>query len=170
VPTELRPLDLIVAAVGALLVAAAILTGAWLLRRARRRAAASRVEGAAAEPPEAIFLRSIAELRSGVATLRRDRFYDSLSLTIRRYVSAVTGVPALDRTTAELERELSARADLEPEAVAAVAQALRRSDLAKFARLEDRLAEAAGTLDDAAALSGRLVVAPVAPTPAATEQ
>ncbi len=159
-PTELRPLDIIVAAVGALLVAAALLVGVWMLRRARRRAAVSHLEGEAAEAPEAIFLRSIAELRSGVETLRRDRFYDSLSLAIRRYVSAVTGVPALDRTTAELEREFSARADLQPDAIAAVARTLRRSDLAKFARLEDPLAEAAATLDDAAALSGRVVVLP----------
>lgn len=162
-PTELRPLDIIVAGVGALLFVAALLLGAWLFRRARRRGAAARLGEAAVEPPEAIFLRSIAELRSGVATLRRDRFYDSLSGAIRRYVFAVTGVPALDRTTAELTRELSARPDLEPDAVNAVARTLRRSDLAKFARLTDPLAEAAATLDDAAALSGQLLAHPAAP-------
>ena len=154
-PTELRPADYAVAIAGALLAIAAILVAVWLYRRARRRSrVAARVEDAP-QPPEVTFLKSIESLRAEIGSLARDEFYEGLSLAIRVYVTAVTGVPALDRTTGELERELSARG-FDADAVGAIGAMLRRSDLAKFARHEDPLVEAREALDGAAALSGRL--------------
>jgi len=96
--------------------------------------------------------------------LPRHAFYEALSLAIRKYAAAVTEVPALDRTTTELERELRARGGLHPDAIAGLGRILRRSDLAKFARHEDRLAEAREMLDEAASVPERLPPpAPAAP-------
>jgi hypothetical protein len=110
VPTELRPTDYVVEIVGALLAIAGIVVAVWFYRRAKRRSQTAGEAALAPEPPEVVFLRSIESLRAEVGSLSRDRFYDRLSLAIRVYVAAVTGVPALDRTTGELERELLARA------------------------------------------------------------
>ncbi len=155
-PTELRPLDIVVAIAGVLALAGLIAAAIYLFLKARRSAREVELQGAAPEPPETIFLRAVAELRDQVGSLPRDRFYDRLSLAVRSYVAVVTGVPALDRTTWELERELSERGDLAKESITAAGRMLRRSDLAKFARQEDPLAEAAAALDQAVALAGRL--------------
>jgi hypothetical protein len=165
VPTELRPADYVVAIAGALLAIAAIVAAVWLYRRAKRRSRITGVAAPAPEPPEVEFLRSIESLRTEIGSLPRDRFYDRLSLAIRVYVTAVTGVPALDRTTGELERELLARGH-SAEAVGAIGGMLRRSDLAKFARHEDPPAEAREALDGAAALAGRLLARADEPLPA----
>jgi len=164
-PTELRPTDYAVAIVGALLAIAGILVAVWLYRRARRRSRISAAAGEAAQPPEVAFLRSIESLRAEIGSLPRDAFYDRLSLAIRVYVTAVTGVPALDRTTGELERELLTRG-YDADAVGAIGAMLRRSDLAKFARHEDPLAEAREALEGAAALVGRLRARADEPVPA----
>ncbi len=155
IPTELRTIDYIVAIAAALLVLAGIVAAVWLYRRAKRRSRIAEGAGAIPESPETLFLRSLEALRGEIGSLPRDQFYDRLSLAIRVYVSAVTGVPALDRTTGELERELVGKG-FDAEAVRAIGQTLRRSDLAKFARHEDPLAEASAALDGAAALAGRL--------------
>ena len=163
-PTELRPLDIVVAVILGLLALGLVIAAVRFLLGAKRRARVSEVEALAPEPPEVLFLRAIAVLRSDVGSLARDRFYEGLSLAVRRYVAAVTGVPALDRTTRELERELSARGGVDASAIDAVGRMLRRSDLAKFARQEDPLADAASALDQAAALSGSLrTAAPAEP-------
>ena len=155
-PTELRAVDYLVAIAAALLVIGGIVAAFWLYRRSKRRAqAAVAGVGAVPEAPEVIFLRSVEALRSEIGSLPRDQFYERLSLAAREYVAAVTGVPALDRTTTELERELHARG-LDSDTVGAVGTTLRRSDLAKFARHEDPLGEARSSLDGAAALAGRL--------------
>jgi hypothetical protein len=167
VPTELRPTDYVVAIVGALLAIAGIVVAVWFYRRAKRRSQTAGEAALAPEPPEVVFLRSIESLRAEVGSLSRDRFYDRLSLAIRVYVAAVTGVPALDRTTGELERELLARGH-PAEAGGAIGEMLRRSDLAKFARHEDPLAEAREALDGAAALAGRFRARADEPLPAST--
>ena len=153
--TELRTIDYVVAIAAGLLVLGGIVAAVWLYRRAKRRSRIAEGAGAVPESPETVFLRSLEALRSEIGSLRRDQFYDRLSLAIRVYVSSVTGVPALDRTTGELERELLERG-FDAEAVRAIGQTLRRSDLAKFARHEDPLAEASAALEGAAALAGRL--------------
>ena len=166
-PTELRPADYAVAIAGAFLVIAAILTALWFYRRARRRSRVAAAVDEAPQPPEVVFLKSIENLRAEIGSMARDQFYERLSLAIRVYVDAVTGIPALDRTTGELERELLARGH-EDGAVGAIGAMLRRSDLAKFARHQDPLAEAREALDGAAALTGRLRPRVEAPAPADT--
>ena len=168
VPTELRPTDYAVAIAVALLVIAAIVAAVWLYRRTRRRGGVAVAATEAPEPPEVVFLRSIEGLRAEFGSLPRDRFYDRLSLAIRVYVTAVAGVPALDRTTGELERELLARG-YDAGTVGAIGAMLRRSDLAKFARHEDPLAEARAALDDAATLAGRLRAPAEEPPPASAK-
>ena len=147
----LRALDIAVATAGVALLLAAIVA-AVLLWRARRRRADPSVPSAAPEPPETPFRRALEALRSEVESLPRDVFYERLSLAIRAYVSAVTGVPALDLTTSEIRRELSARGPWKAEAVRALVRTLDRSDLAKFARHEDPVAEARAALDEASSL------------------
>lgn len=164
-PTELRPADYAVAIAGALLAIAGIVAAVRLLRRARRGSPIAARGHEIPEPPETAFLKSIESLRAEIGSLPRDRFYDRLSLAIRVYVTAVTGVPALDRTTGELERELNTRGH-DAGAVAAVGAMLRRSDLAKFARHEDPLTEAREALEGAAALAGRLRARVEEPLPA----
>ena len=169
-PTELRAIDWIVAIVGGALLLAILVAAIRMIRNARRRAGVEEQTAAAPELPETVFLRAIEVLRGEMASLPRDRFYDRLSLAVRSYVAAVTGIPALDRTTWELSREFAERGELDRESITAVERMLRRSDLAKFARQEDPLAEAASALDQAAALSGHLrraapVASPQSPEP-----
>ncbi|HET9251904.1 MAG TPA: hypothetical protein VFP58_07295, partial [Candidatus Eisenbacteria bacterium] len=156
----LRAVDLALAGIAALLAVAAIVA-AVVLWRSRRRALAPEAI-TPPESPEVPFRRAIGELRKDVDSLPRDVFYERLSLAVRSYVSAVTGVDALDRTTRELARELEGRGAWKPEAVRAVARTLDRSDLAKFARHEDPLGEARSALDEASSLPDHFHVAPVA--------
>jgi hypothetical protein len=160
---ELRPIDIALAAGLALLLIAAIV-GIILAIRKRRRAAKGLDVETTPEAPEAPFLRAIEALRGEIESLPRDRFYDRLSLAIRAYVGAVTGIPALDRTTSELKRELERRPDVRDEAAALVERALQRSDLVRFARQEDPFAEAREALDLAASLAGKVMEALPAPT------
>ncbi|HEX7079076.1 MAG TPA: hypothetical protein VF363_11700 [Candidatus Eisenbacteria bacterium] len=155
-PTELRPIDYVVAGLLAALAAAAL----WLLvraigrARARRRAAAAFPEKA--EPPSLRLRRELDVLRAEGAALPRDRFYDRLSAAVRDYAAAVTGVPARDRTTRELTRELAARADVTRDAIDALARALDRADLARFARRGGGWEEALATIAEADRLPERL--------------
>jgi hypothetical protein len=160
----LRALDLALAAIGALLVLAAIVT-AVLLWRARRHRAATAQMAAPPEPPEAPFRRAIDALRGEVESLSRDVFYERLSLAVRAYLSAVTGVPALDLTTRELANELSRGGRWGSDAVKEVVRTLDRSDLAKFARHEDPIGEARAALDQALSLVELIAPMPAAPTP-----
>ena len=161
---ELRPIDYALVAALALVVIALIVALVLAIRR-RRRAAKGLLDEAPPEAPEAPYLRALETLRREIETLPRDRFYDRLSLAVRAYVAAVTGIPALDRTTSELERELRRRTDVRDDAADLVRRELRRSDLAKFARHEDPAAEARDALDQAATLAGRLTSPPATPAP-----
>jgi hypothetical protein len=168
----MMPLDwavigaVVIAVIGALLA----LVLAW--RRARRRESGAEPESAPPDPPEAVFERALAALRSEIAILPRDRFYEQLSLALRRYAADVTGITALDLTTGELDRDLLARADVPAEGRRVLIAALRRADLAKFGRYADPREEAEGVLRDAASVSGGLripVPAPGAPADAGTD-
>lgn len=156
----LRPIDLAVAAGLALLVVglAVALILAWRRRRARPEPA---VPG---EPPEAAFARSLDALRHDGSGLARDAFHDRLSDAVRRYVTAATGVDALDLTTRELERDLKRSPRARDEAAVEVVRILRRSDLVKFARRADAWDEAKALIEDASRLSGA-VATPPAPAP-----
>jgi hypothetical protein len=158
-----RPIDWAVAGAILLLLvtAAALLARAWR----RRRVAAEPVVSIPAEPPAIRYARELDALRREGAELARDAFHEKLSGAVRRYVSGVTGIDAIDLTTRELERELKRLPGAGSEAAAEVIRILRRSDLVKFARRADAWEEARALLEDAAKLSDTL--RPLAPASSA---
>ena len=165
VPTELRPIDYAVLAGLALLVLAIL----WFTIAAIRRARARERGAAAPTPPVApaeSYRRALAALRESGDSLSFDVYYERLSEAIRDYAAAVTGVPARDRTTTEIERELTMNGDVPRDGIEALASALRRADLAKFARRAGGWDEARSALAEAERLPERL---PEPPPVVATE-
>ncbi|HEV8128826.1 MAG TPA: hypothetical protein VGQ14_04150 [Candidatus Eisenbacteria bacterium] len=156
---ELRPVDYAVAGVIALVLLAAIL----LLMRALRRRRAPVAPAAPAEPPDVLLRREVTALRERGEPLPRDEFYDRLSLAIRDYAAAVTGITTRDRTTLEIVRELREREEASSEGVDALRRALARADLAKFARRGGGWDEAMEALDLAERLPEKLAVRTHAP-------
>jgi len=156
VPTELRPIDYAVAG-GLLLLALALLWFAIAaVRRARARKRNLLVAAEVPVLPAETYRLALAALRDAGETLSLDLFYERLSGAIRDYAGAVTGVPARDRTTTEIERELVAGGSVSREGVDALASALRRADLAKFARRAGGWDEARAALAEAERLPERL--------------
>ena len=151
----LRPLDYMVMAAGVLLVAVlvALLLRAWLKARRNKQGAEA---PAPPEPPEMVLARGLDALEREVATLPRDVFYERLAQALRVYAAAATGVPATDLTTTELDRELARRPGVSAEGREALIAALRRADLAKFARFEDEESEARSIVRQARSVSGKL--------------
>jgi hypothetical protein len=152
----LRLVDYIVVAFLATLVVAAIvlLLGHWI--RGRRRRPLPAIEKLP-EPPEAVLCRALDALQAEFAVIPRDVFYERLSLALRAYAAAVTGVPAPDLTTSELARELARDRRVIAKARDDLIAALLRADLAKFARFEDEESEAKAILRLAESIAGRLV-------------
>jgi phage host-nuclease inhibitor protein Gam len=148
--------DYVVCAIAVLAVAvlAALLIRAWM--RARRRRLDAAVTPAP-DPPEKILEGALEALETEVATLPRDVFYERLAQALRTYAASVTQAPALDLTTAELDRALARDPSVTTKGREALIAALGRADLAKFARFEDEVAEAKGILREARSVSGRLV-------------
>ena len=156
IETPLRPVDYIVAAVVVLVIAVL----AWLLVRAWARSRRRREDAAlppARDPPEKILERALEVLEGQVAVLPRDVFYERLAQALRAYAASVTRARAPDLTTAELDLALARDPSVTAEGREALIAALRRADLAKFARFEDEVAEAKGILREARSVSGRLV-------------
>ena len=152
----LRPLDVAVVAIaGLLLIAAVILLIRWIRGRGKRKATETRAP--APEPPETRYLEALDEVEGALGRIPRDVFYDRLSQALRLYVQAVTGIPAPDLTTTELERELTRDTRVRAEGSEAVRSTLRRADLAKFGRYEDAESEASSILRQARSISGRLL-------------
>jgi hypothetical protein len=152
---ELRPVDYAVAGVIALVLVVAIL----LLVRALKRRRAPVAPEIPAEPADVLLRREVAALRERGEPLPRDEFYDRLSLAIRDYAAAVTGITTRDRTTLEIVRELRGRSGDErasSEGVDALRRALARADLAKFARRGGGWDEAMEALDLAERLPEKL--------------
>jgi phage host-nuclease inhibitor protein Gam len=162
IETPLRTVDYIVCAVAALavVVLAAFLIRAWLRARRRRLDAAI---APAPDPPEKTLEGALEALEVEVARLPRDVFYERLAQALRTYAASVTQAPALDLTTAELDRALARNPSATAKGREALISALRRADLAKFARFEDEVAEAKGILREARSVSGRLAVSPGGP-------
>jgi hypothetical protein len=159
---ELRPVDYAVAGILALVALALI---ALLIRALRRRREPAR-PAAPAEPPDVILLREVASLRARGEPLRRDQFYDRLSLALRDYAAAATGMTTRDRTTLEIVRELREREGAPPDGVDALRRALARADLAKFARRPGGWDEAIEALDLAEKLPEKLPARRATPEPA----
>lgn len=164
---ELRPVD--VAVLGGLillLIVAALLIVRAIRRRREREAAPPKP----ADPPDVLLRREIATLRAEGEPMARDAFYDRLSLAVRDYAAAVTGITTRDRTTMEIVRDLQERTGVAREGVDALRRALTRADLAKFARRGGGWDEALDVLDTAERLPERLppgASAPQAPAPPA---
>jgi hypothetical protein len=154
----LRLVDYIVAAFLATLVVVAmvLLVARWI--RGRRRRALPAIEKLP-EPAEAVLRRALDALQAEFAAIPRDVFYERLSLALRAYAAAVTGVPAHDLTTSELAGELARDRRVTSKARDDLIAALRRADLAKFARFEDEESEAKAILRLAESIAGRLVEA-----------
>jgi len=163
VTPELRPIDYAVAA-GLLLLA--IIAALLIVRAIRRRRKGVEAPAAPAEPPDVLLRREIAALRAEGEPLPRDAFYDRLSLAIRDYAAAATGITTRDRTTMEIVRDLRARPAIAPDGVDALRRALARADLAKFARRGGGWDEALDVLEVAERLPDRLPARP-APEPGA---
>ena len=170
IPTELRTIDYAVGA-GVLLLALALL---WFaisaVRRARARKRVLAAAAAAPIPPEVTYRKALAALRESGQRLSFDLYFERLSGAIRDYAAAVTGVPARDRTTREIEREVAATGSVGKDGVEALVSALQRADLAKFARRAGGWDEARASLEEAERLPERLPApAPAAePAPGAT--
>lgn len=159
VTPELRTIDYVVAGALALLAIAAVLL---LVRALRRRGRKTEVPAAPPLPPEERLRAEVAALRAEGEPMPRDAFYDRLSLAIRDYAAAVTGITTRDRTTMEIVRDLRARGEVPREGVDALRRALARADLAKFARSGGGWDEALDALDTADRLPDRLPPAPPA--------
>jgi hypothetical protein len=151
----LRPVDIaVLAAVVLLLVAlVALLLKLWLRGQHRSQVAEA---PAPPEPPEVLLARSLDALEREVATLPRDVFYERLAQALRVYAAAATGVPATDLTTTEFDRELARRPGVSAEGRGALIAALRRADLAKFARYRDEESEARSIVRQARSIPGTL--------------
>jgi hypothetical protein len=159
---ELRPVDYAVAGLLALVALAAI---ALLIRALRRRRAPAR-PAAPADPPDVILRREVASLRARGEPLPRDEFYDRLSLALRDYAAAATGITTRDRTTLEIVLELREREEAPPDGLDALRRALARADLAKFARRGGGWDEATEALDLAEKLPEKLPLRRATPEPA----
>lgn len=69
-------------------------------------------------------------------------FHSALSDTVREYLEAAFHTPALERTTAEILRQLRKRQDLASDRQLLVQELLEHCDLVKFAKFRPEAAEA----------------------------
>jgi len=152
----LRPIDYAVLLVGLALAAALLyaLVRAWI--RSRRKARAPEPPPPPT-PPEETLRAALEDLEREIGSLPRDIFYERLSLALRAYAGAVTGVAALDDTTSELDRDLAGHERVRREGRERLIETLRRADLAKFARYEDAESDARSMLRAAREIPGTLV-------------
>lgn len=136
------------------------LTGWWLWRRAAARATG---EAVPTLPPEISAREALDQLLA--SNLLEDgqvkRFYSELSDVLRRYLEGRFGLPALDRTTAELLPELRQRPELRL-LFGDLRTFLENGDLVKFARLVPDRAEIDGDVGRV-----RQIIDATAPRPAA---
>jgi len=158
-PLERTPVPLRVwygLAAGIVVVAVA----SWLLvrRRARARAgAAALAELDARRPtPYQMALARLEEIARAAwpAHGEVERHFAAVAETVRRYLEDAHGVPALERTTAELFWSLPPALAAEP-AGRACRVLLDDADLVKFARWRPDARDAARILEDASALLAR---------------
>lgn len=138
-PIGMIPLWLVVAV--ALLLAAAA-TMIWRFERGRR-AAGEDGGSAPARPAEVVARERLAALRSApwLAQGEMKPYYSELADILRRYLEARCRIPASDRTTAELIRELKS-ASLKRTDLLEIREVLDASDMAKFAKAKPSAKEA----------------------------
>jgi hypothetical protein len=134
-------------AAGALAFAAAAAAALLLLRPRHPVAAAG--AGAPALPPLAGLLRELALLRGEGSA---ERLHTRLSAAVRRFLAALLGIAAGERTTSEIDRELRG-GPLAAETRRGLVDLLRRCDEVKFARRPATAEEALSRLAHAAELA-----------------
>jgi hypothetical protein len=132
---------------GALGLAVAVAGAALLLQR--RRLPSGAAAAAPALPPLAGLLRELAALRTGVSA---ERLHTGLSLALRRFLAALLGFPAAERTTSEIDRQLR-NERLTAETRRGIVELLRRCDEVKFARRNAGDEEGRARLDAAERLA-----------------
>ena len=155
IQTPLRAVDYAVLIGGGLILLAILvsLVRLWLRARRRKETPAPVVPP---DPPEAILDRELTKLECEIPTLPRVVFYERLAQALRSYAAAATGIAALDLTTSELDRALAKRERVSASGRERLIAALRRADLAKFARYEDEESEARSMLREARSVGGAL--------------
>ena len=144
----------------------------WLvLRRVLRRRRPAVVVPAI--PPHVLALDALTELEQSelLAEGRAQDYYLQLTEIAKGYLERRFGIPALDRTTDEIRRDLMRQAArIEPLTPAELIDFLQRSDLVKFARFhpeDDESREALGFVRETVERSKPVQEAPKPPAPAA---
>ena len=136
----------------------------WLIRRLRRRRAAVPVSAApGAEAPDPVVLGAYEIALARLTQAEREhwpargdvaRHYDAVADALRRYLEEAEGVPALERTTAELVWALPPRLS-DGGLRDAAADFFAEADLVKFARVRPDEVSAARFVRAARALLQR---------------
>lgn len=145
----------------------AVLVIGLLVRRFLRRKKPIAVEPAI--PAHVVALTALAELEKSelLADGRVQDYYLQLTEIAKAYLEGRFGVPALDRTTEEIRRDLQRHAArIEPLTSTEVVDFLQRCDLVKFARFHpehDESTEALGFVRDAVERSQPKPDAPAPP-------
>lgn len=138
--------------------AAALAVAGWIVWRMRRR---SKV-GVDNRLPHEVALDGL-RIVEGLRLPEQGRFkehYTLVSDTVRVYVERRFGVPALERTTAEIRPDLT-RCAMSPEVTAVLIAFLQASDLVKFSKWTPDVASAQQLLTH-----GRMIVEATRPEPA----
>ncbi|MBW8877675.1 MAG: hypothetical protein JF614_22130 [Acidobacteria bacterium] len=135
------------------ILAALCLAGLWLLRRRRRTAGAGMAEIPVLPPFEEL----AGELDRLAAEPSMLALHTRLSLALRRYLGRRLPFPAVESTTAEIQRQLLSRRIAGPVARPLV-ELLRACDLVKFARQDVEEARARERVVTARRLAGDLEV------------
>ena len=110
--------------------------------------------GPPAPPPVPADITALAKLRAlaqsdWLAAGKIKEYYSGISEILRAYLEGQYRVPALERTTSELMRDLRKRSDPSVDLQAELQQLLEESDLVKFAKFRPEAAEGAQTLEAA---------------------
>ena len=154
-PAAMRPLELGSRFWWTLgILTALCLAGLWLLRRRRRTAVAGMAEKIPVLPP---FEELAGELDRLAAEPSMLALHTRLSLALRRYLGRRLPFPAVESTTAEIQRQLLSRR-LPGPVVRPMVELLRACDLVKFARQEVDAARARERVAAARRLAGELEV------------
>ncbi|HSS48935.1 MAG TPA: hypothetical protein VLX28_08310 [Thermoanaerobaculia bacterium] len=133
------------------ILSALALAGLWLVRRRRKEAGAGTVEVPVLPPFEEL----AAELDRLAAEPSMLALHTRLSLALRRYLGRRLPFPAVESTTAEIQRQLLSRRMPGPIARQAV-ELLRGCDLVKFARQDVEPLKARERVETARRLAGEL--------------
>ena len=168
VALERRDLTMVYVGAGALVAIAAVVLLWWVRRvlRRRRREVLARLPEAVQRSAHDEALARLDELESSDALDAEDRkpVYLAMSEILREYIGRRFGFPALDLTTFEIRRELTARPG-GPAAAELVSGWLERADLVKFAGYEASADEARQALYDARIFIDRTRAGAEAPAP-----